>query len=116
MLGFFAFAWIGLLLTLLLAPEVYASALGVAPSGDPIPIALFLAGLSSFLVLLSIGTVRRWRWMFWLIVVAFLFGILRVPVAALQLGGWMQQERPSWHAVLQAILGVVENTGVGSVQ
>jgi hypothetical protein len=60
------------------------------PSGCPaaaVPNSLFLAALSAFIGLLAVGVVRRWRWTFWLILVAFLFGVLRVPVAALQLRG-----------------------------
>jgi hypothetical protein len=45
--------------------------------------------------MLAVGVVRRWRWTFWLILVAFLFGVLRVPVAALQLtGSWPPTHRP----------------------
>ena len=106
--GFFGVAWIGLVLTLILASEVYAAALGVGPGENPTALLLFLVALSAFLVLLSVGTLRRWRWTFWLILVAFFFGILRVPVAILQLGAWMEQQGPGWYVLLQAALGVVQ--------
>jgi hypothetical protein len=32
-------------------------------------------------LLLAVGVLRRWRWTFWLILVAFLAGAVRVPVA-----------------------------------
>src|SRR6266567_7718298 len=110
-LSFFALAWVGLVLTLVVAPEVYAATLDVAAS-DSVPLLLFLAALSAFLALLSVGVVRRWRWTFWLILVAFAFGILRVPVAVLQLGGWIDQPGPRWYAGSQAILGVLQ-FGIG---
>ena len=44
-----------------------------------------LAALPAFITVLVVGVLRRWPWTFWLILVAFGFGVLRVPVAILQL-------------------------------
>jgi hypothetical protein len=68
----------------------------------------FLPALTAFLVLLSIGTVRRWRWIFWLILVAFLAGILRLPASVLQVTGVLPSAVPVWYVVLQAGIGVVQ--------
>ncbi len=85
-LGFFILAWASLVTILLAAPEVYDQALRFPASSDRRLFELaFLAALSAFLVLLGVGVVRRWRWTFWLIVVAFLAGVLRMPVSILQL-------------------------------
>jgi hypothetical protein len=65
------------------------------PTGDRRAAELaFLATLSGFIAPLALGVVQRWRWTFWLILVAFLFGVVRVPVATLQLTG-------SWRSVAQ---------------
>jgi hypothetical protein len=64
--------------------------------------------LTAFIVLLSIGTLLRWRWTFWLILIAFLFGVLRIPVAVLQLSGQMTAEGPPWYVIFQGVLGVVQ--------
>jgi hypothetical protein len=48
-----------------------------------------------------VGVLRRWRWTFWLILVAFLAGVLRVPVAILQLAGFLHASAPTWHVVFQ---------------
>jgi hypothetical protein len=45
---------------------------------------------------------------FWLIVVAFLAGVLRVPVLILQLSGVLAAEGPTWYVLLQAITGMVQ--------
>ncbi|HEY8816512.1 MAG TPA: hypothetical protein VIP57_15600 [Candidatus Dormibacteraeota bacterium] len=55
-----------------------------------------------------IGIVRRWRWAFWLIMVAFLFGVLRLPASALQLAGLMPATGPNWYEALQGIIGLVQ--------
>ena len=85
-LGFFLVALVSLLVILVAAPKVYDQALRLPGAGGAAEIA-FLAALTGFLTLLAVGVVRRWRWAFWLILVAFLAGVLRVPVAILQLTG-----------------------------
>jgi hypothetical protein len=59
-------------------------------------------------MLLCIGVVRRWRWTFWLVLVAFLAGVLRVPVAILQLTGVLAADGPRWYVVFQGLLGVLQ--------
>lgn len=108
-LGFFLLAWVSLLVILAAAPEVYDQALRL-PTGDR-PLELgFLAALTGFIALLAIGVVRQWRWIFWLILVAFLFGLLRVPVAILQLTGVLAANGPTWYVAFQGLLGVLQFT------
>jgi hypothetical protein len=76
----------------------------LAPDGN----SLCVVGLSAFLLLLSIGTLRRWRWLFWLILVAFLAGILRLAASVLQLEGILSPTGPAWFTLLQAGIGVVQ--------
>jgi hypothetical protein len=106
-LGFFLLAWISLLVILVAAREVYDQALGL-PTGDRTAELGFLATLTGFIALLTIGVVRRWRWAFWLILVAFLFGVLRVAVAILQLTGVLATRDPTWYVVFQGLLGVIQ--------
>ena len=70
-LGFFLMALASLLVILLAAPEVYDQALRLPGTGRATEIA-FLAALTAFITLLAVGVVRRWRWAFWLILVALL--------------------------------------------
>jgi hypothetical protein len=100
-------AWVSLLVILVAAPEVYDQALRLPDDGRVAEIA-FLAALSGFIALLAVGVVRRWRWTFWLILVAFLFGVLRVPVAVLQLTGMLIASAPTWYLLFQGLLGLVQ--------
>jgi hypothetical protein len=52
--------------------------------------------------------VRRWRWLFWLLLLAFAIGLVRVPLAVLQLSGRLAPEGPDWYVVLQGAIGVVQ--------
>jgi hypothetical protein len=109
-LGFFIFAWAALVAILAAAPEVYDRVLRL-PGGEGGPWALaFLAAISIFLLLLGVGVVRRWRWTFWLVLAAFILGVLRVPVSVLQLVGVLPAQGPAWYALLQAFLGMVQFT------
>jgi hypothetical protein len=99
-LGFFALAWASLVALFAAAPEVYGRALGLSSADARL---LFLAAISAFIALLGMGAVRRWRWTFWLILVAFLFGPLRVVVSVLALGGVLLPDGPTWYVLYQAL-------------
>ena len=62
--------------------------------------------LTALFTLLSAGIVRGWRWTFWLILVAFLAGILRVPIAALELAGKAASQGPVWYVVFTSVVGL----------
>jgi hypothetical protein len=106
-LGFFGVALGSLLVILVAAPDVYDQALRL-PDGSAVAEATFLVVLTGFLGLLSVGVLRRWRWIFWLVLVAFLAGVLRVPVAILQLTGVLAADVPTWYVTLQGIIGLAQ--------
>jgi hypothetical protein len=106
-LGFLLVAVTSLLVILAAAQEVYDQALRL-PSGNRAAEIVSLAVLGGFITLLGIGVVRRWRWTFWLILVAFLAGVLRVPVASLQLAGVLAADGPRWYVTFQGLSGVLQ--------
>ena len=107
-LGFLLMAWISLVVILVAAPEVYERRLRSLPGTQRVVEIVFVVALTAFIVLLSIGVLRRWRWMFWLILIAFLFGVLRIPVAVLQISGQMRPDGPLWYVILQGVIGLVQ--------
>jgi hypothetical protein len=106
-LGFFVVALASLVVILVAAPEVYDQALGLRKGSAAMEVA-FLAALTAFIGLLTVGVLRRWRWIFWLVLVAFFAGVLRVPVAVLQLTGVLAAVVPTWYVVFQGIIGLVQ--------
>jgi len=107
-LRFFAVAWGSLVAILAVQPEIYDSALNLSTGRHLLADLAFLGALSAFMVLLVVGVLRRWRWTFWLILVAFLFGVLRVPASVLELTGVLTPAGPAWYLLFQALLGLVQ--------
>jgi hypothetical protein len=106
-LGFFVVALASLVVILLAAPEVYDQALRLREGSAAMEVA-FLAVLTALIGLLTVGVLRRWRWIFWLVLVAFLAGVLRVPVAVLQLTGVLAADVPAWYVIFQGVIGLVQ--------
>ena len=107
-LAFVAAAWAAVVAILAAAPDVYDQALGLPIVERRQFEVVFLAALSMFLVIVATGVVRRWRWMFWLILVAFLAGVIRLPASALELAGAIPHQGPAWYVVLQGVIGAVQ--------
>ncbi len=107
-IGFFVAAVISLTVILVFAPETYAGALGASGASRAGTEIAFLALLVVFIGLLAAGVLRRWRWTFWLIVVAFLAGLLRVPASGLELAGILPKSGPAWYLLFQAVVGLVQ--------
>ena len=109
-LALFAVYWVIVVVILVAARDVYDQALpqeAVRLAGNQrlAEIGVLLV-VTAFFAVLSIGVIRGWRWTFWLILVVFLIGIVRVPTAALQLAGIMPRHDPAWYVVLQAVVGL----------
>src|SRR6266568_346537 len=107
-LGFFVVVWIARVAILVVSPDVYAQTLRLAPGYLKTIELVFLVALSALIAGLVVGVLRRWRLVFWLILVAFLFGVLRLPASALQLVGLMPTTGPAWYEALQGVIGVVQ--------
>jgi hypothetical protein len=102
--GFFALVWIAFVAILVLSPEVYTAALPMVGNDSLAVEASFLISLAALIALLMVGVFRRWRWTFWLVLVAFFFGLLRVPASALQIAGIIPASGPIWYEALQGLI------------
>ena len=107
-LGFFAVAWVALVALLAVSADVRDVTVRRMPGAGPPAVIAFVVALLVFLTVVGIGALRRWRWVFWLILVAFAAGLVRVPVAVLQLTGRMAPEGPDWYVVVQGVIGAIQ--------
>jgi len=107
-LAFFVVAWATLATTLALSQPVREANLRGLPGTGTVDVMVLLGGIAGFLTVLAVGVVNRWRWLFWMLLLAFTAGLIRVPVAFLQLRGLITPEGPDWYVVLQGGSGVVQ--------
>jgi hypothetical protein len=93
------------------APSIYTQALLLEPSPAdryPLVATLFLAALMVFISFLIVGVVRHWRWLFWLLLVAFGFSILQIPATILQLLGIVPDPYPAWYSLCRMGVALIE--------
>lgn len=107
-LAFFAAVLMALVAIRILAPGVYSDALNLPYGASLVLVNSFVAGAIVLVVLVAVGVVFRWRWMFWLMVIAFVAGILRLPASMLEIYGFLPSTSPSWYLVLQAVIGITQ--------
>lgn len=84
------------------APSVYTSTLSLSTTGRyPLPATLFLGALLVFIAIVIVGVMRHWRWLFWLLLLAFSCMILEVPATILQLTGAVPNlfSFPVWYSL-----------------
>ncbi|HEY7349862.1 MAG TPA: hypothetical protein VH599_16210 [Ktedonobacterales bacterium] len=100
LITFFALTTLSLVVIYVTDPAIYAQVLLLEPdvsSAYPLPVVLFLVGLLVFIALLIVGIRRHWRWVFWLILVAFGAAVLDILAAPLQLVGVFPEPYPLWY-------------------
>jgi hypothetical protein len=107
-LGFFAAVWLALLAILYVDPQIYDSTMNLEPNSNRLADLALLIAVSSLIAILAVGILRRWRWVFWLILLAFLAGIVRVIASALELAGTVPAAGPTWYVEVQAVIGAAQ--------
>ena len=110
-IAFFILAALSLLVVYLADPAIYAQSLSLTSSPAdryPVPVTLFLAGVLVLITLLSFGVVRHWRWLFWLILIAFTGAVIQIPVEGLQLLGVFPNPYPVWYSLFRVGVGFTE--------
>ena len=70
--------------------------------------ALLFGAVFSLEAFVAAGVLRRWRWMFWIILLAFGLAPLRIPFTLLQLTGVLSGGPPVWYGALQIMLSSVQ--------
>jgi hypothetical protein len=92
-IGFFVLAWFALVVILRMSPAVREVTVRRVPGTGTPAVVTFAVLLLGFLTVLAIGVLRRWRRLYWLLLLAFAGGLARVPIAVLQLlGGWRPED------------------------
>jgi hypothetical protein len=110
-IAFFILAALSLLVVYVASPSIYAQSLSLTSSPAdryPVPVTLFLVGILAVIALLIFGVVRHWRWLFWLILIAFTGSVIQIPVEGLQLLGVFPNPYPVWYSLFRGGVGFIE--------
>jgi hypothetical protein len=102
LLAFFLLAVLVLVVASLADPSIPTKTLLLTlPPAERSPAAavFLLAGIAVVLALLVIGVLHRWRWVFWLVQVAFGAMLLDVPATLLQWAGVLPDPFPLWYSL-----------------
>jgi hypothetical protein len=111
MIAFFILAALSLLVVYGASPSIYAQSLSLTSSPAdryPVPVTLFLVGILVLITLLILGVVRHWRWLFWLILIAWTSSVIQIPVEGLQLLGVFPNPYPVWYSLFRGGVGFIE--------
>jgi hypothetical protein len=114
-IGFFSVVALSLVIIYALRPAIYVSVLGAkAPStaSHPLIATIFLVAILLFIAVLVVGVLQCWRWLFWLLMAAFLFSALQLPAGALELAGVLSRMFPAWYTIYRSLVALAE-VGLG---
>jgi hypothetical protein len=107
--GFLVTVWLALVIIFVARPGLFDAQLHeIGLAVQPWLRAAFVAAVGLLVIVLSIGTWRRWAVLFWLLLVALAAGVVRIPLFGLQLLGLAPLDVPLWYAGLQAAIGCIQ--------
>jgi hypothetical protein len=113
-IGFFVLVSLSLVIIYLVKPDIYTLALSGTPSANdryPIATTLFFLAVLIFVLVLIFGVLRQWRWLFWLLLLAFGLSVLEIPATLLQLAGHLSifaQPFPLWYSLYRMVIALLE--------
>ncbi len=110
LLAFFLLAALFLLAVYAAAPSMYTQTLLLQSSPTdryPLPVTLFLVVIVGCIAVLMVGVVLHWRWVFWLLLVAFGCMILEIPATIFQLTGVLPGIFPVWYSLCRMGVAVI---------
>ena len=110
LIAFFVFCALFIVTVYIVDPTIITSGLKLFPSTERYPLAAtaFLLLLLVLIGLMIFGIVRRWRWLFWLLLIDFTCSILQVPAAILQLNGLLPETAPAWYILSRMGIGLLQ--------
>ncbi len=96
-------------------PAIYVQVLlrKVSPDDShPLAATAFLVAILVLVSFLVVGLFRRWRWLFWGILAAFVAEVIALPIDVLQLAGLLPLDYPVWYEACRLGVSCVQ-LGIG---
>jgi hypothetical protein len=110
LIAFFVVVALSLVVVYAVAPAVYTQVLSLqaTTSPYPLPVTLFFVGILALIATLIVGVRRHWRWVFWIILLAFSAAVLDIPATLLQLLGALPNLFPVWYSLYRMGIACVQ--------
>lgn len=111
LLAFCATAVASLIVIYVVAPAIYVQTLMLTPDPadtHPLVTTLFMVAITLLVAVLAVGILRRWRWVFWLVLLAFTLSALQIVAFPFELAGVVSPHIPAWYALFRALVAVVQ--------
>jgi hypothetical protein len=115
LITFFVVCALCIMVVYIVAPSIITQGLMLTPSPTdryPLIATVFMLALLAWIAIGIVGVMRHWRWLFWLLLVAFGFSVLQIPATILQLTGVLPNPTPVWYSLSRMGVALVE-VGIG---
>ncbi len=111
LITFFVLAALSLVIVYIVDPSIYMETLKLQPSlanRYSQAATLFLVAILGLIAFVITGVLRHWRWLFWLILLAFGAAILDIPTTILQFTGVIPNTFPVWYSLYRMGVACVQ--------
>lgn len=111
LITFFVLVALSLVVVYSVDPSIYMEMLNLQPSlagRYSLAVTLFIVAILCLIAFVITGVIRHWRWLFWLIFVAFGAAILDIPTTILQLAGVIPNTFPLWYSLLRVGVACIQ--------
>lgn len=113
LIAFFVICALFIVVVYIIAPSTITQALKLTPSPTdryPLISTVFMLALLALIGVVIVGVVRHWRWLFWLLLIAFGFSVLQIPATVLELAGVLPNPipMPVWYSLSRMGVALVE--------
>lgn len=111
LLAFCGVALAILLVVYTVAPEIYVQTLMLRPDPadtHPLVTTAFMAAIALLVAVLAMGVIWRWRWVFWLVLIAFVLSGLQIVALPFELAGILPPQYPVWYALFRALVAAAQ--------
>jgi hypothetical protein len=113
LIAFFVGCVLFIVVVYVVDPSIITQGLMLKPSPTeryPLVATVFMLALLAWIGVGIVGVLRHWRWLFWLLLVAFGASVLQVPATILELVGVVPNPFPVpvWYSLSRMGVAVVE--------
>lgn len=104
LITFFVLVALSLVVVYSVDPSIYVEMLSLQRRLEgrySLAVTVFIIAILCFIAFVITGVIRHWRWLFWLLLLAFGAAILDIPTTILQLTGVIPTTFPLWYSLFR---------------